>query len=75
MSKHAAQLEAKSIHWSRTTDAEFPYKATVEGRLLRLRINDFPAEPYFTVMEGGNELLNIEGWTEGWPPTWTRDKP
>ena len=71
----AGSIKTKSIHWSKTTDAEFSYAATIDGRSLRLRINDFPEEPYFTVMEGDRELFDIEGWTEGWPSPWTRETP
>lgn len=68
------RIEATPLHWSKTSDAEFPYSTTMEGRLLRLRVNDFPAEPFFTVMKGEQELFDIAGWTEGWPSCWTRDK-
>ncbi len=75
MSITRQSIETKPIYWSKTSDAEFPYEATVDGHQLRLRVNDFPAEPYFTVMEGEQELFDIAGWTEGWPAGWTRDKP
>jgi hypothetical protein len=66
-------MKSSPIHWTRTNDAELPYEASFAGARLRLRINDFPAEPYATVMEGDRELFHIEGWTDGWPSAWTRD--
>lgn len=68
-------IELEALHWSKTADAELPYEAKLGGRSFRLRINDFPEEPYFTVMEGERELLDIAGWSEGWPSCWTRDEP
>lgn len=59
---------AADIAWSRTGDGEFPYRAEFRGRVLTLRVNDFPAEPLYSVICDGQNLGDLEDW----PPAWTR---
>lgn len=57
-----------SVTWRRTGDAETPYAATVAGRDWRLRLNDFPAEPMYTLVVDGLPIGDFDDW----PPAWTR---
>jgi hypothetical protein len=59
---------AADITWSRTGDGEFPYRAGFQGHVLTLRVNDFPAEPLYSVMCEGQDLGDLEDW----PSTWIR---
>ena len=46
--------------------AEFPYKAVHNGDELILRLNDFPAEPLYTLFVNGEEIIDIEDFPENW---------
>jgi uncharacterized protein YjaG (DUF416 family) len=59
---------ARDITWDDTGDVFFPWSAQVDGERWRVRINDFPDEPMYS--------LEIEGVIVGdfnnWPEQWTR---
>jgi hypothetical protein len=59
---------ATPIAWEHTGDGEFPYRATVEGRTYTIRVNEFPAEPLYTLLVEGREVEDLEDW----PPAWVR---
>jgi hypothetical protein len=59
------------IVWKHTGDAEFPYTAEAEGRRFTIRINDFPAEPLYTLLADSEELTDLEDW----PPAWVMPAP
>ena len=40
------------IIWKKTEDVLYPYATKLDELVIRLRINDFPDEPLFTVMHG-----------------------
>ena len=54
------------VAWKHTGDAEFPYTAEVEGRRYTIRLNDFPAEPLYTLISEGKELQDLEDWPSAW---------
>ncbi len=54
------------VAWKHTGDAEFPYTADVRNRRFTIRINDFPAEPLYTLIAEGRELQDLEDWPGGW---------
>ena len=64
-------LTAIPITWSHTGDAEFPYTADVRNRRFTIRLNDFPAEPLYTLIAEGRELQDLEDW----PPAWNMPAP
>jgi len=57
-----------SINWNKTTDPLYPYTAIYKDRNLKLRLNDFPEEPMYTLFVDGE---TIESFDE-WPSIWTR---
>ncbi len=59
-------LTERPIAWKHTGDAEFPYTADVRGRRYTIRINDFPAEPLYTLIEAGVELRDLDDWPSAW---------
>jgi hypothetical protein len=59
-------LTTLPLVWTHTGDAEIPYTTDVQGRRYTLRINDFPAEPMYTLISGGNELMDLEDWPAVW---------
>jgi hypothetical protein len=64
-------LTQMAVAWKHTGDAEFPYTADVRQRRYTIRINDFPAEPLYTLTSDGNELQDLEDW----PPAWVMPTP
>lgn len=59
-------LTAIPVTWKHTGDAEFPYTADVQNRRYTIRLNDFPAEPLYTLIAEGNELQDLEDWPGAW---------
>ncbi|MEZ2222405.1 hypothetical protein [Rhizobium sp. RCC_161_2] len=60
----------RNLCWRKTEDAEFIYSAIdpCEGALV-IRLNDFPAEPLYTLLCG---TVPIESF-DHWPPSWQID--
>ncbi|MEU7874056.1 hypothetical protein [Dactylosporangium sp. NPDC049140] len=63
-------LTERPIAWEHSGDGEFPYHAEVDGRTLTVRVNDFPAEPVYTLIVDGAELADLDDWPRSWrrPP-------
>ncbi len=55
-----------AIDWVATGDGEFPYRSALNGRFLVVRVNDFPAEPMYTLLVDGNEYEDLEDWPNRW---------
>jgi len=45
-----------------------PWEAEVGGQRWRVRLNDFPEEPLYTVIVDGREVASFNDW----PACWTR---
>jgi hypothetical protein len=58
----------RPIAWEHTGDGELPYRAAVGGAELLVRVNDFPAEPLYSLLVNGR----LEGDLEDWPEPWVR---
>ncbi|MET7425669.1 hypothetical protein [Dactylosporangium sp. NPDC005555] len=65
-----SDLIATPIRWEHSGDGEFPYHAEVDGRALTVRVNDFPAEPLYTLIVDGSEMVDLDDWPTVWrrPP-------
>ena len=61
-------LAARPIVFAHTGDAERPFTAPVDGVTLVVQVNDFPAEPLYSVLADGTRLGDLDDW----PPAWTR---
>jgi len=59
-------LLSRRIDWKRSDDAIFPYHAEIDGKLARLRVNDFPAEPLYTIFVDEREVGDIDDWPANW---------
>ncbi len=62
----AQKRHAAPIEWAHTGDGEFPYTASVGGRTLRIRVNDFPAEPLYTLIVEGEDIEDLDDWPSAW---------
>jgi hypothetical protein len=71
LAKQNQNLTETALVWKHTGTAEFPYTAEVRGRRFTIRINDFPAEPMYTLISDGVELQDLEDW----PPAWVMPNP
>lgn len=64
-------MSADPLHtpmsWTRTTDAEFAFSATgTDGAKLLIRLNDFPAQPLYTLMVDALPLASFDDWPQAW---------
>lgn len=56
----------RMIAWRRAESAETPYEADVDGRRWVVRVNDFPAEPLYTLIVDGEPIAHLEDWPSAW---------
>jgi hypothetical protein len=56
----------RSIHWRETGDPLVPYSARYDGRTLKLRLGDFPAEDLYTLLVDDVEVISFSAWPSGW---------
>jgi hypothetical protein len=57
---------SRAIGWEHTGDGEFPYRASVDGADLVIRVNDFPAEPLYSLLVNGQPEQDLEDWPGSW---------
>lgn len=48
-------LQSARIEWESSVDSPYIFIADVQGKHVRLRLNDFPAEPLCTLMIDGEQ--------------------
>lgn len=56
----------RAVAWRATKSAELPYEAEVDGRRWAVRVNDFPAEPLYTLLIEGAPVENLDDWPGAW---------
>lgn len=56
----------QAVVWAKTDHAEFPYVAEINGHSWRLRINDFPEQPLYTLFIDDQEIGNFDEWSLIW---------
>ena len=56
----------RHVSWTATGQAEFPYTATVCGQVWRIRINDFPVDPLYSLLIDGREAGDFDDWPSCW---------
>ncbi|MEO6510802.1 MAG: hypothetical protein ABIO16_07420 [Nocardioides sp.] len=61
------------VRWRRTEDGAWPFYAEVGGRVLRVRVNDFPAEPLYSLFVDDDLVEDLEDWPTVWIKT--SDRP
>ncbi|HWD28585.1 MAG TPA: hypothetical protein VG387_15545 [Rhizomicrobium sp.] len=42
------------------------YVTRVKGKRWTVRLNDFPDEPLYTLIVGGDEILHFDDWPTEW---------
>lgn len=64
-----SSLLGTSIDWTANDDdLDFPWRASLNGRTLTLRMNDFPDETLYSLLIDGQ----VVGSFDDWPSAWTR---
>jgi hypothetical protein len=57
---------AQAAAWRETGDLDFPWTADVAGEVWRVRLNDFPEEPMYTLFVGDEERGTFHDWPDAW---------
>lgn len=57
---------ARDIAWDDTGDVFFPWSAQVDGARWRVRINDFPDEPMYSLEIDGVVVGDFDDWPKQW---------
>jgi hypothetical protein len=60
------ELLGRFIAWEYTDDAESPFSAELDGRSLAVRVNHLPAEPPYTLVGDGVDLISLDEWPDAW---------
>lgn len=55
-----------NLHWKKTTDPFFPYSVCSEGKRMKLRLNDFPEEPMYTLIVDDEIIESFDDWPTAW---------
>src|SRR5207253_735753 len=58
-------LQQRRVDWRAIKDVPYRFETVVDGRVVALRLNDFPEEPLCTVIVDGGETD-----LDDWPPAW-----
>lgn len=57
------------ISWTKTTNKGFPYvNEDNDDAILKIRVNDFPDEPLYTLIKANRPICSFDNW----PPQWKR---
>ena len=65
----AKQVDAatrRKIQWNVTGNADIPYHANVDQAHWQLQVNDFPAEPLYTLLIDDQPVGDLDDWPEAW---------
>ncbi len=65
MSQVLNQLLSTRVDWVTTAESPYTFQALTDGRVVKLRLNDFPDEPFCTVMIDGTET-DLEDIPDCW---------
>lgn len=57
---------ATKVRWRDTGQGEFPYAARIDGRDWTIRVNDFPAEPFYSLLINGAVVGSFDDWPAAW---------
>jgi hypothetical protein len=62
----SARRRTTPLVWEHTGDGEIPFRTRIGERVLTIRVNDFPAEPLYTLLVDGEEIEDLEDWPQAW---------
>ncbi len=61
-------LQERQLVFEYFEDVDYPMICQLEDQEVRMRLNDFPAEPMWTVFVNDERIGDIDNW----PPLWAR---
>lgn len=61
-----AELLHRSVVWESTGDALVPYRTTIDGHALTVRVGDFPEEAMYALLVDGNVVAEFDDWPTRW---------
>ncbi|GGA15857.1 hypothetical protein [Dyella caseinilytica] len=54
------------VEWSKCHQGAFAYEAKASSSDWKLRMNNFPDEPLFTLFIDAKEVLHFNDWPKAW---------
>lgn len=57
---------SRKITWTPTDDDTFPFTAQVDEQDWKIRLNDFPKEPLYTLFIGRKSMFDFDDWPINW---------
>ena len=56
----------RDVQWAATGNVFVPFQAAVGGAVWAARLNEFPAEPMYTLFIDGREIGFVDDWPDAW---------
>ena len=56
----------KKILWQKTDDVEFPYISIRENEKRKIRLNDFPQEPMYSLLINDEVICDFDDFPINW---------
>lgn len=66
----AADYRICDAEWRYADSTDYLMMAEVGSSRWRIRLNDFPAEPLYTLFVDGRAIIDFNDWPSGW-----KDRP
>lgn len=60
------RLLVNRVAWEASGNGEYPYVAHIGDQTYSIRVNDFPAEPLYTLLVGEDPLADLDDWPVAW---------
>lgn len=60
------ELIKEKIKWDFTKNGIYPYFFKKNNMELKIRVNEFPAEPAYTLIVNNKEITDLETWPKNW---------
>ncbi len=64
--KGDTELLKQQITYTNTGDPEYPLAADANGKAWRVRVNDFPDAPLYTLFIDGVGMMDFDNWPKNW---------
>jgi hypothetical protein len=56
----------QNLLWLKTENVDFPYETSINKQLWKIRLNDFPEEPLYTLFIEGYPVFDFDEWPDNW---------
>jgi hypothetical protein len=55
-----------SLKWNKSENPEYPFYTQHNGHNLQIRLNDFPDEQLYSIIEDGESVCDFDDWPTNW---------